>query len=545
MIHYFSKQPLASELPKKCNNPFDNAPHPLAIKASKLLQKHLKNSAEVSKAALFENHNGKMFGVLVVADSQNKTGYLSAFSGMLNQQWLVAGFVPPVFDLQEQQSFLTEGEKQLAAMTRQINLKIDARDRQQALQQLNELQRQQDFQLSVLKIKNKTNKLSRKKIRISLQGDANQQQITDQLCWQSQQDKRAFKKLRKEWVEKISVAQQQFNANYENTIEKLQHRRKKLSRELHMKVFNNYLLMNSSGDEKTLPRIFADKQPAGGTGDCAAPKLIQYAHKNKLKILAMAEFWWGAPPAQGVRHHGYFYPPCRGKCHPILPFMLQGVIDQEKARSRNDGTDFQPEIIYEDDSLLVLNKPAGLLSIPGKQLKYSVLNWLKSRYPEATGALLVHRLDMATSGLLLAAKNERIYKHLQQQFIHRSVQKRYVALLSKRLHENSFEINLPLRVDLDDRPRQLVCYQYGKAAITRVRVISTDENSSRVYLYPLTGRTHQLRVHTAHSLGLNAPILGDELYGKKAERLMLHAEKLKFQHPVTGENVEFRAKVPF
>ncbi len=206
---------------------------------------------------------------------------------------------------------------------------------------------------------------------------------------------------------------------------------------------------------------------------------------------------------------------------------------------------FEPEIVYEDDSLLVLNKPAGMLSIPGKQQQYSVLSWLQQRYTQATGALLVHRLDMATSGLLLAAKSAQVYKHLQQQFINRSVKKRYVALLSGKLDKQHKTVNLPLRVDLDDRPRQVVCYEYGKNAVTRVKVISVEASISRVYFYPLTGRTHQLRVHAAHHLGLAAPIVGDELYGTGSERLYLHAEKLIFEHPLTGEKVEISAKVPF
>ena len=290
--------------------------------------------------------------------------------------------------------------------------------------------------------------------------------------------------------------------------------------------------------------LFNGKAPPGGTGDCAAPKLFQYAFQNNLKPLALAEFWWGGSPENGIRHHGEFYPPCRGKCQPILPFMLKGL-GVELLFSPEVDTCLEPDIIYQDDDIVVLNKPAGLLSIPGKEHSHSVTAWLATKFPDAIGLLLVHRLDMATSGLLLAAKNSVAHKMLQKQFLCRTVKKRYVAVLSKPIDTADKVIDLPLRVDLDDRPRQMVCYQHGKTALTEVEVISTDNESSRVYFYPLTGRTHQLRVHAAHSQGLSAPIVGDELYGARSGRMLLHADSLSFNHPLSGERMTFGSEVPF
>lgn len=335
-----------------------------------------------------------------------------------------------------------------------------------------------------------------------------------------------------------------FNDSYKNKINLLIQKRKQLSQQLHRKVFEGYQLVNILTEIKPITGFFTGKVPAGGTGDCAAPKLIQFAHQHKLSILALAEFWWGSSPVKEVRHHAQFYPPCRGKCHPILPFMLKGV-SLEQTPAVNMGKKLEPVIVYEDDSLVVVNKPAGLLSIPGKQQEYSVLNWLKQRYPQATGALLVHRLDMDTSGLLLAAKNARVHKHLQKQFINRSLKKRYVAVLSRVIKKQNVTVDLPLRVDLNDRPRQLVCYEHGKTAVTHAKVISSNANTSRVYFYPVTGRTHQLRLHAAHSKGLSAPIVGDELYGTRSERLLLHAEKINFEHPLTAERIEVKVNVPF
>lgn len=506
-----------------------------------MLQKKLSDSLVISNNLLGEA-NGKMFGVLVVADSSGRPGYLSAFSGMLDQQWIVPDFVPPVFNIEQQSAFIQDGEAQLESLTVAINRLVDNPERHELVRQLADLNLKNQQELAALKHRNRENKKIRQtKRREAAVGDSG---LLQALSLSSQKDKKELKQLRLKWQEKLDRVQQYLDHNYDDGIENLKTERQQFSQQLHDKVFETYRLKNALGEEASVKSLFDGKAPPGGTGDCAAPKLFQYAFQNNLTPLALAEFWWGGSPENGVRHHGEFYPPCRGKCQPILPFMLKGL-GVELVFSPEVDTRLEPDIIYQDGDIVVLNKPAGLLSIPGKEQSYSVSSWLAKQFPDATGSLLVHRLDMATSGLLLAAKNSVAHKILQKQFLCRTVKKRYVAVLSKPIDTADKAIDLPLRVDLDDRPRQMVCYQYGKTALTEVKVISTDNESSRVYFYPLTGRTHQLRVHAAHSLGLSAPIVGDELYGVRSGRMLLHADSLSFNHPLSGDRMTFESEVPF
>jgi tRNA pseudouridine32 synthase/23S rRNA pseudouridine746 synthase len=288
----------------------------------------------------------------------------------------------------------------------------------------------------------------------------------------------------------------------------------------------------------------AIKSPAG-SGECSAPKLLQYAFANDLKPISMAEFWWGISPNSAVRQHKNYYPACQSRCKPILTHMLQGIRMDPNLLLENLSEKQELKIIYEDDVLIVLNKPAEFLSVPGKEITDSVYNRIKEKYPTATGPLIVHRLDMSTSGILLLTKTKEANKVLQSQFINRTVKKRYVALLDGNLVENSGKIKLPLRVDLDDRPKQLVDFVHGKNAETDWEIIRREHGKTRVYFYPITGRTHQLRVHAAHKNGLNTPIFGDDLYGKKTNRLHLHAEFIEFFHPSTNEKISFTVDAEF
>ena len=282
-----------------------------------------------------------------------------------------------------------------------------------------------------------------------------------------------------------------------------------------------------------------------GAGDCCAPKLLQYAFLNNLTPICMAEFWWGKPLTTSIRKHQNFYAACTGKCKPILKHMLQGLSVDKNPVLLQLQSKTAIKIIFEDDYLAVIHKPNELLSVPGKEIEDSVYSRIKKMYPTATGPLIVHRLDMSTSGILLIAKNANTHKYLQAQFINKTIKKRYVALLDGVLDKNNGEINLPLRVDLNDRPKQLVCYEHGKLARTNWEIVEVKNNKTRIYLYPITGRTHQLRVHAAHNLGLNTPILGDDLYGVKADRLYLHAEKITFIHPKTAKQLSFISPTPF
>lgn len=540
-LQYFSPQPTVANTPSRLRNPFENNPHPLAIIASDILKDKLQKSYP-------EFDVGKMFGVLVVLDQAGKIGFLSSFSGMLNQQWQAAGFVPPVFDSVKQQLFLDDGAITVNHLTASIEQKTRCPDYLTAMSDLKHLEQKQSRALIGLKAQHKSHKEQRKQQRNLIAEDpefaADAAQKMQQLALLSQQDKRAYLQLQLQSQALFDEANAKVNENYRDDITRLIKQRRDLSQSLHDQVFDTYQLKNSGGEVSTIRSLFDGKNPPSGTGDCAAPKLLQYAFNHQLKPLALAEFWWGKPPATGVRHHGNLYSPCRGKCHPILPFMLTGL-DIETSGDASIRESLEPTIVYEDTDIVVINKPADLLSIPGKEEHHSVLSWLRKKYPDATGALLVHRLDMSTSGLLLAAKTAQAHKYLQKQFIKRTIKKRYIAVLSKVIEPSDRVIDLPLRVDLDDRPRQVVCYEHGKPAVTHMEVISNDQVSTRVYFYPVTGRTHQLRVHAAHCKGLAAPIIGDDLYGSRGGRLLLHAQMLTFDHPITGNKMELMAPTPF
>ncbi len=542
-LQYITSRTETLEIPGRLPDPLNPAPHPLARLASKYLRAKLDQTPLLSQQ-LHRDGCGKMFGVLVVREPSGRVGYLSSFSGMLNRQWIVPGFVPPVFDADEQAAFLREGEVRLLEFSRLIENHLLNPARLGAVELLADLKRKCEREISTLRLLNQENKKLRRSRRQCISNDADQAGVLQELSLASQKDKKAYKQLKAVWREKLQQAQQQLDEDFEDEISQLKTSRRQLSQQLHDRVFETYRLQNNVGEVASIKSLFDDKTPPGGTGDCAAPKMFQYAFQNNLQPLALAEFWYGGSPTDGIRHHGYYYPPCRGKCQPILPFMLKGL-DIDVVEEISTDMELQPEIVFEDADILVLNKPIGLLSIPGKTQSHSVASWVADRYPDASGPLIVHRLDMATSGLLLVAKKSYAHKALQKQFITRGVEKRYVAILSRPVEADVKTIDLPLRVDLDDRPRQMVCFEHGKKAKTRFEVISRDHQSSRVYFYPLTGRTHQLRVHAAHSKGLGAPIVGDALYGVAADRMMLHAERLSFDHPGTGERMTVEVEAPF
>lgn len=322
---------------------------------------------------------------------------------------------------------------------------------------------------------------------------------------------------------------------------------KEMSQELQLWLFHQYQLLNAHGEKKDLVAIWQSYYtreklrrkfplPPGGTGDCCAPKLLQYAYQKGLHPVCMAEFWWGAPTKEEVRQHLNYYPACRGKCKPILTWMLQGL-DVDPNPELLGFQHMEIPVVYEDDALLVVNKPSGMLSVPGRIEDYSVEAVMRERYPDS---IVVHRLDMGTSGLLIVAKNGESYRILQQQFIRHEVKKKYVALL-EHSGEGSGSICLPMRPDPMNRPRQVVDMNHGKRAATRYEFIG----NRFVALWPETGRTHQLRIHCAHPDGLANPIVGDELYGTRGQRLCLHAAEIWFRHPVSGSEMHITSEIPF
>ncbi len=549
-ITYFPSSTTSLVFPAEFPSPFSSLPHPLACQASEQLQSLLINNLTIPHD-FYAPGGGKMFGVLIVKDIDGRPGFLSAFSGKLAGQWAWPGFVLPIFDEAALDQFLPDGEAELARLSKKITILIESEAYQTLKEKLISDQILQGAEYEVLRVRLAKNKQKRQSQRMGLvsMSSLEKKKSLIALSFESQQGKQEKKEFHKHWVEIIQHSKENLQ-KFEAKIDALKKERAQISRQLHRRVFSQYFLKNSLDEEGLIADFFENHKPPGGAGDCAAPKLLHYAFQHKFKPIALAEFWWGAPPAGGVRHHKHYYPACRGKCRPILPFMLKGLSVQSAPKYGSDFSDAQaPYTVYENENLLVVNKPEGLLSVPGKEVEDSVFTRMKQRYPKATGPLLVHRLDLDTSGLLLVAKNEFTHKALQQQFVRRIVKKRYVALLSKNialdLNKSSGTIELPLRVDYDDRPRQLVCRAQGKFARTHWEIISCDGKKTRLYFYPHTGRTHQLRVHASHHEGLNAPIVGDRLYGTASNRLYLHAERLSFFNPEDKVLIDVVASAPF
>ena len=542
------------ELPKRFTFPFYYEPHPLCLLASKELQCHLENQKDwkhnfgLDKDE--ESSNGKMFGVLLVQNRAGEIGYLAAFSGKLAGANHHTKFVPPIFDMLTEEGFFNQGQIELSSIHDQVR----------ALEQNPKLIEAQEFlkaeneqssnnieeQRALIRANRKVRKEQRQEAEKELSSEE-YHSLKEQLSKISVREKLQLEALKKQAKERINQAQEKLDI-YTTEIDYLKNTRKELSGSLQQQLFDQYHFLDINGNKKSLCNIFSETPqltPPAAAGECAAPKLLQYAFENRLKPLAMAEFWWGESPKSAIRKHGQYYPACQGKCQPILGHMLQGMKVDENPLLNNPAEGKSIDVIYEDEELLVINKPAEFLSVPGKTIQDSVYRRMKMQFPKATGPLIVHRLDMSTSGLMLIAKTKDTHKSLQRQFIKRTVKKRYVALLDGLVKDNEGIIDLPLRLDIDDRPRQLVCYEHGKSARTKWKVIERKNNQTKIHFYPITGRTHQLRVHSAHSTGLNIPIIGDDLYGTKSNRLHLHAESVEFEHPISKELMSFQVKAEF
>jgi tRNA pseudouridine32 synthase/23S rRNA pseudouridine746 synthase len=551
----FSRDVSAITLPGRFTFPFYYEPHPLSIAAVKELQDYLEKQTHWRhNFGLDPNRTelevGKMFGVLVVQKPDGELGYLKAYSGKLADMDRPEGFVPDVLHLYEGDNYYQQGMDRVKEISRKIKA-LEKSDRYQALK--TELKAALMQSENELEAQRETIRQARKS-RKALLNKAKRELSLEQLMELEQEEvkaslyrKRQLKEIAAQWKQKKEALQSEFD-EYHSSIVALREKRKNLSVNLQQEIFDNYRFLNSAGETKSLTDIFevsATNPPPAGAGDCAAPKLLQFAFKHNLKPIAMAEFWWGASLKTKVRKHGQYYPACTGKCKPILAHMLKGMAVDPNPIIEYSGEGLTVEVVYEDDHLAVINKPAGLLSVPGKNVVDSVATRMRDMYPKATGPLIVHRLDQSTSGLMLIAKTDKVYKNLQRQFVSRKVKKRYVALLEGEISQTEGIINLPLRVDLDNRPNQMVCYEYGKPAQTEYKVVRIQNGQTRIHFFPITGRTHQLRVHAAHPSGLNAPIVGDTLYGNRAQRLHLHAESIEFMHPVSKEKMKVEVGAGF
>lgn len=542
MLHRFTTSITDIPLPERFTYPFCYTPHPLCILAAKEVQSYLTRQT----AWKDELRQGKMFGVLIVQTEHGETGYFAAFSGILAGKNLHPFFVPPVYNLLQPQGFFKIEEENISSINRNIRqLENDKAYAALSAELARTIQSAENI-LATAKAQLKEAKTAREQRRKEKELNAQEEA---ELIRESQFQKAEYKRLERSWKARITTLQTQ-TEDWERRISALKSERKTRSAALQQKLFEQFGMLNYRGEVKNLCEIFGQtvhKTPPAGAGECAAPKLLQQAYLHGWKPIAMAEFWWGDSPKTEIRHHGHYYPACKGKCEPILQHMLQGLqVEENPMLKRMQVPSQNLEIVYEDPWLSVINKPAGMLSVPGKEDAVSVYSLMREQYPEADGPLTVHRLDMATSGLMLIAKTKRVHQNLQAQFKNRLVRKRYVALLEGIVPKDKGTVDLPLCLNPLDRPRQMVHTEHGKPAITDYQVLERlDGKRTRIAFYPRTGRTHQLRIHAAHPLGLHCPIIGDELYGEKADRLYLHAEYLEFTHPITGETVRITKEAEF
>ena len=587
--------------PRQFTYPFCYDVDPLAEAASLELQRYIADADLMST----EKGCGKMFGVLVVEyedeEGSLQRGFLAAYSGLLGGRNDWPYFVPPVFDAQQPDGHFKCTEREISAINREIAAIEHDAEYLQSVAQHEQTKKRLQAEVDAFKAEVDAAKARRAARRKS--GEPLSEEEQAEMIRESQFMKAELRRRRKA----MEQANSTLHIPHSTFLKSLQRKRKQMSDELQRWLFSAYRMLNAKGEERDLIDIFREythAMPPAGAGDCCAPKLLQYAYRHHLRPVCMAEFWWGESPASEIRHHLHYYPACRSKCLPILTHMLKGldVAPNPLAQKRHTA---EPRVLYADDYIMVVDKPAGMLSVPGKaesmrseasdsanisveeyfaniQLptnsqftteQFTIGEADNSKFKTQNSKFLkaAHRLDMDTSGLLVLARTEEAYVELQRQFASRETVKRYEAVLSGVPTQNSKlktqnssaqpsgcleAISLPLIADINDRPRQRVDMEHGKPALTLYNIVEVravdantavayttkkvDKGRTLIHLYPKTGRTHQLRVHCAHPLGLACPILGDPLYGiERADRMYLHAAELTFRHPVTGETMHF------
>lgn len=522
--------------PERFTNPFCYEPHPLCRMAAEEVQKMIPS---------LHLNEGKMFGVLVASDKKGKTGFIAAYSGQIDiPENMEQYFVPAVFDYLQPDGYFKTHEEEISAINREIDGIMCSSEYVDSTNRLHTTTTEYDKAL--LKAQEEIRIAKAKRDERRSQGHLSAEEELA-MVHESQHMKAELHRMKKEWKQRVETAKNKMES-YKEAIHNLKLQRRLKSDALQNWLFSHFIMLNARGERRSLLAIWLQNSslarigvtiPPSGTGECCEPKLLQYAFDNDLKPLCMAMFWWGPSPKTEIRHHQHFYPACNAKCKPLLQFMLQGL-DVEENQLEKDH-EMKLKIVYEDSSIIVVDKPAGMLSVPGKSNRESVKSLLMERYPSISGPMMVHRLDMATSGLMVVARNMEAYVNLQKQFAGHTISKRYVAVIGRVDIPQHGMIQLPLSPDINDRPRQLVDYANGKYAETEYEVLGTYKDEMMLALWPHTGRTHQLRVHCAHADGLNSPIKGDPLYGIAADRLYLHAEYLEFTHPVSGERMTFES----
>ena len=589
--------------PRQFTYPFCYDVDPLAEAASLELQRYIADADLMST----EKGCGKMFGVLVVEyedeEGALQRGFLAAYSGLLGGRNDWPYFVPPVFDAQQPDGHFKRTEREISAINREIAAIEHDPEYLQSVAQHEQTKKRLQAEVDAFKAEVDAAKVRRDARRKS--GEPLSEEEQAEMIRESQFMKAELRRRRKA----MEQAESTLNTQHSTLLKSLQRKRKQMSDELQRWLFAAYRMLNAKGEERDLIDIFREythAMPPAGAGDCCAPKLLQYAYLHHLRPVCMAEFWWGESPASEIRHHLHYYPACRSKCLPILTHMLKGLNVAPNPLAQKQHT-AEPRVLYADEYIMVVDKPAGMLSVPGKaesvrsefsdsaniSVEEYFANNSKLKTQNSKFLKAAHRLDMDTSGLLVLARTEEAYVELQRQFASRETVKRYEAVLSGvpkhivggygipavaianscshlyfygllRLEPFAIQfakyssgcISLPLIADINDRPRQRVDMEHGKPALTLYNIVEVravdantavayitkkvDKGRTLIHLYPKTGRTHQLRVHCAHPLGLACPILGDPLYGiERADRMYLHAAELTFRHPVTGETMHF------
>ena len=534
-FHRFLAEELVGvDLPRQFTFPFHYVPHLLCVQAACRVQEYLDVHPEWQS----ELSSGKMLGVLV-AEKNGEIGFLAAFSGNLVGSNNHDFFVPAVYDLLAEQGFFRMGEDEITAINKRIAEELISPERKALMERITEIEREAERDISEYRAVMKASKAQRDAAR-------DRGEDAKALIAESQFQKAELRRMQTAWRIKIEELRAQL-AERDVRVSEWKKERRERSAELQERIFRHFVMLNARGESRDLCEIFANtpqQTPPAGAGECAAPKLLQYAYENGFSPLAMAEFWVGASPKDEIRRHGCFYPSCKAKCEPILGWMLQGL-DVEPNPLEQSSLERNVDVLYEDEWLLAVNKPAGILSVPGKLSVDSLEERVQRLRPEIQELKVVHRLDMATSGVIVFAKTPMAYKLMQSLFAHRKVAKRYVAILDGVVENTVGVIKLPLILNPKERPLQMVNYTHGKPAVTRYEVLERKDGFTRVAFYPETGRTHQLRVHSAHPEGLNVPIKGDTLYGKSSDRLYLHAEMVEFKHPFTDKWVLISASIPF
>ncbi len=569
LFHIFSEDTAGRHpISGSFTDPFRYVPHPLVIHAAQDVTEHI-NRLCGNEAVALGFSEGKMLGVLVAIDSSGRTGYLAGFSGNVGGKSLIEGFVPPIYDLLDPSCPFRQREEEISSINRQIRELESSKVLSEMRKGIADMRRQMDEDINSAKASARLAKLERDAIRSETADESR----LEELIRESQFGKAEIRRLKSMWAEKINAAEHSLSSRLDE-IASLKSRRAAMSDALQKWIFSRYIVHNATGEEASVAEIFAQKglAPPGGTGECAAPKLLEYAYRHFLRPVAMGEFWYGASPCTAVRTHGHFYPSCTSKCGPLLGFMLRGIAVGHRADDEEAWFGY-PEIIYEDGSIIVASKPSGMPSVPGLDGRISLQEWLRTR--SASEIYSVHRLDMDTSGIMVFAKTHETASCLMEQFSSHSVKKTYTARLSasdsiasRGMQSDNIgnctvtrhtgtsamlrtgdkgSISIPLSPDYDERPRQKADLKSGKESVTEYEVTKIcPDGRAEVIFRPVTGRTHQLRIHSAHVLGLGRPIEGDMLYGSSSifrkptsARLCLHALEIEFRHPDSGKQMHF------